>query len=67
MLGYIGIKYLHLSIYDEDSTRNREVQVIPEEFKAAGLIVPDPSIKPFPMPLSDLETEGNVWYMAPGQ
>ena len=46
--------------------RNREMQVIPDEFNAAGLIVPDPSIKPFPMPLSDLETEGVVWYMAPG-
>jgi hypothetical protein len=43
------------------------MQVIPEEFNAAGLIVPDPSINSFPMPLSDLETEGAVWYMAPGQ
>jgi hypothetical protein len=45
----------------------RERQVIPEEFKAAGLIVPDPSISSFPMPLSGLETEGVAWYMAPGQ
>jgi hypothetical protein len=47
--------------------RNRETQVIPEEFKAAGLMVPEPSINSFPMPLSDLETEGIVWYMTPGQ
>lgn len=39
------------------------MQVIPEEFKAAGLIVPDPSINSFPMPLSDLETAGVVWYI----
>ncbi len=47
--------------------RNREMHVIPEDSKAAGLIVPDPSISSFPMPLSDLETEGVVWYMAPSQ
>jgi hypothetical protein len=44
-----------------------ERQVIPDESKAAGLMVPDPSINSFPMPLSDLETEGVVWYMAAGQ
>lgn len=37
------------------------------EFNAAGLMVPDPSISSFPMPLSGLETGGVVRYMAPGQ
>lgn len=50
--------------FDEEEESS---EVIPEESKAAGLIVPDPSINSFPMPLSDLETEGVVWYMAPGQ
>lgn len=43
------------------------LQVIPGEFNAAGLIVPDPSINSFPMPLRGLETGGVVWYMAAGQ
>jgi hypothetical protein len=54
-------------MYEGDSMKKRAKHVIPEEFNAAGLIVPVPSINPFPMPLSDLETEGSVWYMAPGQ
>lgn len=44
-----------------------ETQVIPAEFKAAGLIVPDPSISSFPMPFNGLETEGVAWYIALGQ
>jgi hypothetical protein len=46
--------------------RSAKVQVIPDEFNAAGLIVPDPAINSLPMPLTDLETEGVAWYMAPG-
>lgn len=62
-----GIKYLRsaCTIHEFGWRQKGERQVIPDEFNAAGLIVPDPSFNPFPMPLSDLETEGNAWYIAP--
>jgi len=43
-----------------------EKEALPAVFRAAGLMVPDPSIMSLPMPFSDVDTGCEVEYMARG-
>ncbi len=51
---------------DRTKARGMEKEALPAVFRAAGLMVPDPSIMSLPMPFSDVDTGCEVEYMARG-